>query len=165
MKKRTAIGRRVSAITIVLLASSGAGTHKATAAAHSRVDGRSTSPGAAQATLARVGLSSGWATFGEALPPGQAFDGLQVGALETQNDGKKRWADGSIKFAIVTANAPAAGTYDVIPAPLPAGSFAPVVPGASVTLTIGGTAYTAALPTSPGSDAWIAGPLAFEWRR
>jgi hypothetical protein len=112
-----------------------------------------------------VGLTAGWATFGEALPPGQAFEGLQIGAFETQTDIKNRWPDGSIKFAIVTANIPAAGTYDLIPSPLQSGAFTPVVPSASVTLSIRGTRYTASLPASPGSDRWMNGPLAMEWRR
>jgi hypothetical protein len=112
-----------------------------------------------------VGLTAGWATFGEALPPGQAFDGLQIGGLETQTDIKNRWPDGSIKFGIVTANVPAAGSYDLTSAPLQSGAFTPVVPSASVTLSIGGTRYTASLPASPGGDRWMNGPLALEWRR
>lgn len=115
--------------------------------------------------LARVGLTAGWATFGQALPPGQAYEGLQVGVLETQTDVKNRWPDRSIKFAMVTANVPAAGTYDLTPAPLQAGGFTPIVPTASVTLSIGGTRYIASLPASPASEKWMNGPLAQEWRR
>jgi hypothetical protein len=64
---------------------------------------------AAQTPIATVGLSSGWATFGEAVPQGLAVNGLRVGSLATQTDVKNRWPDGSIRFAVVTVNVPAAG--------------------------------------------------------
>jgi len=115
-------------------------------------------------TIATVGLTAGWATFGEAIPPGQATGVLQVGSLPTQTDVKNRWPDGSIKFAIVSANVPATGTYAVTMGAAAGGSFAPVVPAASVTLTIGGTDYVAMLPATAGSDVWLAGPLVQEWR-
>lgn len=114
--------------------------------------------------LARPSLTAGWATFGEALPPGQAIDGLQIGTLPTQTDVKNRWPDGSIKFAIVSAAIPTAGSYAVTPAALPGGTFAPVVPTASVTLNIGGTIYTATLPSTASADAWLSGSLVQEWR-
>ena len=57
-----------------------------------------------------VGLTPGWATFGQALPQGAATGGLQVGRLATQTDVKNRWPDGSIRFAIVTVKATTAGT-------------------------------------------------------
>src|SRR5262245_13947595 len=65
-----------------------------------------TLPGALHVTaagtpIATVGLTAGWATFGEAPPPGAATTGLQIGSLTTQTDIKNRWPDGSIKFAIV----------------------------------------------------------------
>ena len=114
--------------------------------------------------IARPTLTAGWATFGEALPPGQAIDGLQIGTLPTQTDVKNRWPDGSIKFAILSASIPTAGSYAVTAASLPGGTFTPVVPAASVTLNIGGTVYTAALPGAPGADVWMNGPLVREWR-
>ena len=115
-------------------------------------------------TVATVGLTAGWATFGEAVPQGQATSALQIGSLPTQTDVKNRWPDGSIKFAIVSASVPSAGSYAVTPIAASGGSFAPAVPMASVTLTIGGTIYVATLPATPGSDAWLAGPLVQEWR-
>jgi all-beta uncharacterized protein len=115
-------------------------------------------------TIATVGLTAGWATFGEALSPGEATGTLQIGSLPTQTDVKNRWPDGSIKFAILSANVPSAGSYAVTASAAAGGSFAPVVPAASVTLTIGGVAYVASLPPTPGSDVWLAGPLAQEWR-
>src|SRR5262249_21170678 len=62
---------------------------------HARLGAQSTGP------VATVGLTAGWATFGEAIPQGRATAGLQVGSLPTQTDVKNRWPDGSIKFAIV----------------------------------------------------------------
>src|SRR5262249_61371922 len=103
-------------------------------------------------------------TVGEALPEGQAAGALQIGALPTQTDVKNRWPDGSIKFAIVSANVPSAGNYPVTSAPAAGGSFAPVVPSASAMLTVGGVAYVASLPPTPGSDSWLGGPLVQEWR-
>src|SRR5689334_18873351 len=55
-------------------------------------------------TLATIGLTPGWATFGEALPQGAAQNGLQVGNLPTQTDVKDRWSDGSIRFAVVSTD-------------------------------------------------------------
>jgi len=60
--------------------------------------------------VATVGLTPGWATFGQALPQGAATNGLQVGNLATQTDVKNTWPDGSIRFAIVTVKATTAGT-------------------------------------------------------
>src|SRR3954468_9012175 len=72
-------------------------------------------PLAAQAGSAfgTVGLTAGWATFGEAVPQGTAFGGLQVGTLPTQTDIKTRWPDGSIRFAVVTVNSPASASYAI----------------------------------------------------
>src|SRR5262249_45079996 len=90
--------------------------------------------------------------------------GLQIGTLPTQTDVKNRWPDGSIKFAIVSANVQTAGNYPVTAATAATGSFTPVVPTASVTLAIGGTSYVATLPSSPTADVWLAGPQVQEWR-
>ena len=116
------------------------------------------------APIATVALTPGWATFGEVVPQGAAADALQVGSLATQTDVKTRWPDGSIRFAVVTASVPAAGTYAIAPAPAAGGTFAPQVPAASVTLTIGGTPYTATLPAAATGDAWLTGALVREWR-
>src|SRR5262245_3988364 len=114
--------------------------------------------------IATVGLTAGWASFGEAVPKGQAVNGLRIGALPTQTDVKNRWPDGSIKFAIVTANVPSAGSYQITSAAPATGTFTPAVPSASVTLTIAGRSYVATLPASPGTDTWLDGPLVREWR-
>ena len=63
------------------------------ASAHTRLAGQT------GGTVATVGLTAGWATFGEALPQGQATGALQIGSLPTQTDVKNRWPDGSIRFA------------------------------------------------------------------
>ena len=114
--------------------------------------------------VATVGLTPGWATFGQALPQGAATNGLQVGNLATQTDVKNTWPDGSIRFAIVTVNATTAGTFPVTPGTPSGGALAPVVPTAAVVLTIDGAAYTATLPPAPASDRWLSGPLAYEGR-
>ncbi len=119
---------------------------------------------AASAQAASVSLTPGWATFGQVLPQGQARSGLQVGSLPTQTDIKNLWPDGSIKFAVVTANIPSAGTYPITGGSN-SGSFSPTVPTASVQFTIGGTVYTAALPSAVSSDLWLNGPLVKEWRQ
>ena len=116
------------------------------------------------APIATVALTQGWATFGEVVPQGLAFEALQVGTLATQTDVKTRWPDGSIRFAIVTASVSAAGSYSVSAAPAAAGTFSPQVPGASVTLTIGGTPYAATLPAAAATDAWLNGALVREGR-
>src|SRR4029079_1033125 len=79
----------------------------------------------AQTSIASVGLSSGWATFGQAAPQGAAPAALKVGSLTTQTDVKSRWSDGSIKFALVTVNVPSAGTYAITAASAPAGALTP----------------------------------------
>ena len=119
---------------------------------------------AAQEPVAAVGVSQGWATFGQALPQGAAINGVQVGTWPTQADIKSRWPDGSIRFAVVTVHAPAAGTYGITPAAASTGSFVPATPNVAVTLTIGGVPYVATVPSAPSTDAWLAGPLVAEWR-
>jgi hypothetical protein len=59
---------------------------------------------------------------------------------------------------------PSAGTYAIAGAAAPAGSFTPSLPTASATLTIGGVAYVATLPSAPATDVWMSGPLAYEGR-
>src|SRR5690349_3918615 len=118
----------------------------------------------AQSPVGSVTLTPGWATFGQALPQGAATGGLQVGSLPTQTDVKTTWPDGSIRFAVVTVNAPSAATYQIVPASASSGSFSPALPAASVELAIGGVTYTASLPGSPSSDRWLSGPLAYEGR-
>jgi hypothetical protein len=118
----------------------------------------------AQEPIASVGLTAGWATFGQALPQGAAMTDLQVGTLLTQTDVKNRWPDGSIRFAILTTHAPAAGTYAIAPAAGQAGGFQPSTPAVSVTLTIGGVPYVATLPPAPSADRWLSGSLVDEWR-
>jgi hypothetical protein len=123
-------------------------------------------PLAAQSSSAigNVGLTAGWATFGEAVPQGAAYAGLQVGSLPTQTDIKSRWPDGSIRFAVVTVNSPASASYAITETPAPTGTFTPTPPAASVALTVGTVTYVAALSNLPSSDLWLSGPLAYEAR-
>ena len=118
----------------------------------------------AQTSVAVIHLTSGWATFGQAVPQGLAHRALQVGSLPTQTDIKNRWPDGSIRFAVVTVNAPASGSYAVTAGTMSNASFRPVSPTASVTFTVGGVPYTATLPASGGGDQWLSGPLVDERR-
>jgi hypothetical protein len=109
-------------------------------------------------------FTKGWATFGLPLPQGAARDAVQVGKLPTQTDVKVRWPDGSIRFAVVSANIPAASTLPIVPAAAPAGSMtAAATPAVTVTLTIDGRPHVATLPAT-GTDSWLNGPLVSEGR-
>ncbi|MFA5911157.1 MAG: hypothetical protein WC815_20470 [Vicinamibacterales bacterium] len=113
--------------------------------------------------LATYRLGRGWATFGLALPQGQARGAVAVGTLPTQTDVKTRWPDGSIRFAVVTARTPAAGAYPITPAAPVAGGAPVTWPAASVELTIGPGRWQAPLPGAT-ADRWLAGPLVNEAR-
>ena len=122
-------------------------------------------PGSAQERPAQVRFAAaGWTTFGQVLPPGVTRAGLRVGDLPTQTDVKTRWPDGSIRFAILSARIPAAGSYAIVPGPKAFGDFVPVVPKVSVIVKLGETAYVAELPAAPTGDAWLGGPEVREWR-
>src|SRR3954454_8591034 len=91
------------------------------------------------AAVATVGLGPGWATFGQALPQGAATGALQVGGLATQTDVKNTWPDGSIRFAIVTVNSSASGSFSITATTNAGGGFSPVVvPAATASFVIGG---------------------------
>ena len=115
--------------------------------------------------LASVYLTKGWATFGQVLPRGAVRDVLRIGNLPTQADVKTRWPDGSVRFAVVTAQIPSAGTYPVTVAAASAGTFIPLVPAVSVAFRMGGAVWTARLPVNPSTDVWLSGPLVVEWRQ
>ncbi|MDR3269118.1 MAG: hypothetical protein LBT83_08645, partial [Tannerella sp.] len=109
--------------------------------------------------------STGWATFGIVLPEGKATDGLAVGTLPTQTDVKNRWADGSIRYAILTVKVTDAGIYDIREAAASAGSFTPVVPDARLELNIEGAPYISTVTASTqATDVWLDGPLVKEYR-
>ena len=118
----------------------------------------------ADAPIATVGLTPGWVTFGQAVPQGMASAGLKIGSLDTQTDVKTTWSDGSIRFAVLTANVLAAGNYAVTAAPSVGGPLTPSLPTASVALNIGGVVFTANLPAALSSDRWLSGPLVYEGR-
>jgi hypothetical protein len=114
--------------------------------------------------LATYTLSSGWATFGLALPQGAAPTAVQIGTLPTQTDVKVRWPDDSIRFAVVSANVGAkSGSYAIAPAQPPQGIFVPMLPKVSVSLKVGNMPITATLPASL-NDVWLRGPLVSEGR-
>lgn len=117
----------------------------------------------AQTAIANYNFTAGWATFGLALPAGAAANGVQVDGLPTQTDVKVRWPDGSIRFAVVSANIPAAGIYAIRSGAASSGSFTPALPAVSVTLTVNGQALVATSP-SVVSDLWLSGPVVSEGR-
>ena len=114
--------------------------------------------------LANIGLSKGWATFGQALPQGAVRGTVLVGNSPTQTDVKTRWPDGSIRFAVLTAKVTATGTFSLVAAKANSGSFVSTVPTAQVRFVIAGTTWTASLPATPSTDVWLSGPLVKEWR-
>jgi hypothetical protein len=115
--------------------------------------------------LASYRLTAGWATFGLALPRGAVPAGtaVRVGALATQTDIKRTWDDGSIRFAVVTANVPRAGTYLLTTGSNIGGTFGPAWPDLTVDFTINGARWTARLPATL-RDSWLDGSLVQEAR-
>ncbi len=118
----------------------------------------------AQTPIATVALTPGWVTFGQVVPKGFASDGLRVGSLTTQTDVKTRWDDGSIRFAVVTVKADAAGDYAVSAGPASGAAFVPALPPATVALTMNGVLYVATLPPDASADRWLSGPNVYEGR-
>jgi hypothetical protein len=116
------------------------------------------------APLASYQLSAGSATFGLVLPRGAATDGVQIGSLATQTDVKNRWPDGSIKFAVVSAQIPATGTYALNASSGAAGSFTPTWPSIVLSLVINGTTWTATPGGFSAANGWLNGPVARETR-
>ena len=116
-------------------------------------------------TLGVYKLDSGWATFGIAVPRGVVPGGsaLRVGALRTQTDIKTTWDDGSVRFAVVTTNAPASGDFPIMVGRPEAGTFTPIRPDATVEFAINGARWIARVPAVL-SDEWLAGPLVSEAR-
>jgi hypothetical protein len=119
--------------------------------------------------LAVYHLTAGWATFGLALPQGDAPSAVQVGSLATQTDVKSRWPDGSIKFAVVSANVPTTGHYAITAAAAPTGStaFNPLITTPII------VEFTVLQPTPAvyravfgggSQDRWLSGPLVHEAR-
>ena len=131
-------------------------------------DGLEIHPLATSETLATVGLTSGWATFGQALPQGAAFDALQIGSLPTQTDIKTRWPDGSIRFAVLTTEVDADGSYPIKPAFAATGHVELGQLPAEVRLTtalLDQPSVTAAIPSAIAPDSmWLDGSQVSEGR-
>ena len=108
--------------------------------------------------------AAGWSTFGLALPAGAASGGVKVGDLPTQTDVKRRWPDGSIRFAMVTTKVETPGALPVVSSDPQPGQVAATWPDARVTLTIDGTPWTAVPRAAASPDAWLSGPLVSEQR-
>jgi hypothetical protein len=120
---------------------------------------------AAGGTVGAYRLDSGWASFGIAVPRGvvPAGSALRLGALRTQTDIKTTWDDGSVRFAVVTTNAPAPQDYPLSVGRPEAGTFTPIRPDATVEFAINGARWVARVPAA-FSDAWLSGPLVSEAR-
>ena len=120
---------------------------------------------AAGSSLGVYRLDTGWASFGIAVPRGvvPAGSAIRVGALRTQTDVKTTWDDGSVRFAVVTTNAPAPQDYPVTVARPEAGTFTPIRPDATVEFAINGARWVARVPAA-FSDEWLSGPLVSEGR-
>jgi len=115
--------------------------------------------------LAAQTFTRGWATFGLALPQGATKSAVRVGTLPTQTDVKVRWPDGSIRFAVVTANVTRTGGLPIVAGPTATGSLSAAPAAVSVTLTVGGRPYVATLLSAEThSDFWLNGPLVIERR-
>lgn len=112
------------------------------------------------------GFTAGLATFGLAMPAGEAPDSVLVGSVPTQCNRKTSWPDGTWRFGVVTARIPSTGTYVIAPAASLGGTpFSGEWPTATVTFTIAGVAYVAMLPAHASStDIWLTGVLVDERR-
>ena len=122
-------------------------------------------PIATRETVATVGLTAGWATFGQALAPDAAFESLQIGSLPTQTDVKTRWADGSIRFAVLTAEVSAAGSYTLTPAANSTGHVLLDPVPIEVRFATDESSAIAAMPSATQPDSlWLDGALVTEGR-
>jgi hypothetical protein len=118
---------------------------------------------AAERPLATYRFTAGKATFGFPLPKGAAWGGLTIGTLVTQTDTKTVWEDGSIRFAVLSADVPAAGEYPINAAAPALGATQPSPPAASVEIVVNGTRYVSTLAGAT-ADVWLSGPVAREFR-
>ncbi len=116
------------------------------------------------APLATYQFSTGYTTFGLALPAGAAQSGVRLGTLVTQTDVKTRWPDGSIRFAVVSAQIPAKAAYDLNAADAPGDSYTSAWPAITLELVIDGATWTASPGTFTGADTWLNGPVVRESR-
>jgi hypothetical protein len=115
--------------------------------------------------LATYQFTTGPTTFGVALPEGAATSGLQVGMLTTQTDVKTKWPDGSIRFAVVSAQIPSSGSYPLTSGTASSGTVTRNWPALVLELVINGVKWTA----SPGAvsaaqSTWLSGPVVRESR-
>jgi hypothetical protein len=116
------------------------------------------------ATFATYQFGVGATTFGLAIPPGTATTGVQIGSFATQTDVKTRWPDGSIRFAVVSAQITAAGSYTLASATPPSGSFTPAWPAITVEFVISGVTWIASAGAFSTADQWLTGPVVREAR-
>ncbi len=113
--------------------------------------------------LALHQFTKGWATFGQVFPPGVVKKAVQIGSLPTQTDVKTTWADGSVRFAVVSAYIPSDSEYELKSGETSLDTFNPKIPAALVKFTINGETWTAGLPQTL-QDMWLNGSLVIEGR-
>jgi hypothetical protein len=101
------------------------------------------------------------ATQGQ-IPSGS---GVQIGSFTTQTDVKNTWPDGSLKFAIVSADATSTGAKTITAITNPGGSHTPTWPTVTVDFVIGASTYTATLGSFSGTDTWLNGAVVREARK
>jgi hypothetical protein len=154
----------VSVVVVIVSLCFGVETNGSTIAAEPRQKSENALTKPAANALPTIKATTGWVTFGQALPRGAAKGGLRLGELETQTDVKTRWPDGSIRFAIVSAKVRTPGAYQAVAVPQAEGGFNPKIPKAMVRFRIDSEVWVADLPDKPSNDVWLNGPLVREWR-
>jgi hypothetical protein len=158
------------------------------------VDATSEAPPPVGTTLATVTVSdrSGgaaerkdvWVTFAQPFAPGHVPAGTTVAArlsgtnVPLQVDAKATHADGSLRHAVLTALVPTlpasgsatlelvASTTPLSGEPLAASDLLATPFDATISLTLGGSSYTAsarALLSADAGHTWLRGPLVTEW--
>lgn len=118
-----------------------------------------------QGGMPTIGLTQGWATFGQVFPQGAAYDAVQVGDLATQTDVKTRWNDGSIRHAVITAYAPEGGTYTLTAAADARDTMTPTMPYTAILFWMYDSWFYAVADETDWSDRWLDGDLVTEARQ
>ena len=109
--------------------------------------------------VATVGLTPGWATFGQAVPQGVATTACRSARSPRRPTSRTAGPTDRSASPIVTVNVPTAGNYsDHARGALPSGTSSRRCRPRPSTLTIGGVAYTATLPAHAVERRVAVGP-------
>lgn len=128
-------------------------------------------------------LTNAPVTFGQVFKPGDVANGVGITArtsggtaIPVQVNAKARNRDGSLRHAVLTLNVPSLGANGADVVTLATGtadsgtavslqSLLATSYDANVTLTVGGTAYTASARTALQASplTWLSGPQVSEW--